>query len=171
MALLSVIRRWYHRDQMSIREISRRTGLSRNTLCKYLRSEVVEPRFRTPDRPTKLDPYADRLWAWLRREMIGPSMRLPRWSAITCSRRSSAIRPPVGARLGALMVRAPLASGQVEKNVQDARHRLWQPIPHAESLGALNLWLEQRCRHCGRTSRMGPSPVLLPLPGRMNRKA
>ena len=45
MALLSVIRRWYHRDQMSIREISRRTGLSRNTLRKYLRSEVVEPRY------------------------------------------------------------------------------------------------------------------------------
>jgi hypothetical protein len=36
--------------------------------------------------------------------------------------------------------------GQVEKNVQDARHRLWQPIPHAESLDTLNLWLEQRCR-------------------------
>jgi hypothetical protein len=44
------------------------------------------------------------------------------------------------------MVRAPLASGQIEKNVQDARHRLWQPIPHAESLDGLNLWLEQRCR-------------------------
>lgn len=72
MALLSVIRRWYHRDQMSIREISRRTGLSRNTLRKYLRSEVVEPRFRTPDRPSKLDPYADRLSAWLRREMTRP---------------------------------------------------------------------------------------------------
>jgi Mu transposase, C-terminal domain len=36
--------------------------------------------------------------------------------------------------------------GQVEKNVQDARHRLWQPIPQAESLEALNTWLEQRCR-------------------------
>src|SRR3546814_20962520 len=36
--------------------------------------------------------------------------------------------------------------GQVETNVQDARHRLWQPMPQAESLDALNLWLEQRCR-------------------------
>src|SRR3546814_6597093 len=36
--------------------------------------------------------------------------------------------------------------GQVEKNVQDARHRLWQPTPQAESLDALNLWLEQRCK-------------------------
>jgi transposase len=58
--------------QEELREISRRTGLSRNTLRKYLRSEVVEPRFRTPDRPSKLDPYADRLSAWLRREMTRP---------------------------------------------------------------------------------------------------
>jgi hypothetical protein len=28
--------------------------------------------------------------------------------------------------------------GQVEKNVQDARHRLWQPVPQAETLDALN---------------------------------
>jgi hypothetical protein len=36
--------------------------------------------------------------------------------------------------------------GQVEKNVQDARHRLWQPTPQAEMLEALNLWLEERCK-------------------------
>mgnify|MGYP001764817899 CR=1 FL=1 len=35
--------------------------------------------------------------------------------------------------------------GQVEKNVWDARHRLGQPTPQAESLNALNLWLEERC--------------------------
>lgn len=28
--------------------------------------------------------------------------------------------------------------GQVEKNVQDARHRLWQPMPRFPSLEALN---------------------------------
>ena len=39
--LLSVIRRWHLRDQMSIREIAKRTGLSRNTIKKYLRNEVV----------------------------------------------------------------------------------------------------------------------------------
>ena len=36
--------------------------------------------------------------------------------------------------------------GQIEKNVQDARHRLWQPMPHFPSLDALNDWLETRCR-------------------------
>lgn len=35
--------------------------------------------------------------------------------------------------------------GQVEKNVQDARRRLWQPLPSFPDLDALNAWLEQRC--------------------------
>ena len=68
MALLSVIRRWHLRDGHSIREIARRTGLSRNTIRKYLRSDEVEPRFQVPDRPSKLDAYAERLSAWLRTE-------------------------------------------------------------------------------------------------------
>lgn len=65
MGFLSVIRRWALRDKMPIREISRRTGLSRNTIKKYLREGAVEPKFKTPVRPSKLDPYADRLSAWL----------------------------------------------------------------------------------------------------------
>ena len=68
MELLSVIRRWHHRDHCSIREISRRTGLSRNTVRKYLRADSVEPRFHVPDRPSRLDPYADKLAAMLRVE-------------------------------------------------------------------------------------------------------
>jgi transcriptional regulator with XRE-family HTH domain len=64
VALLSVIRRWHFRDHLSIREICRRTGLSRNTIRKYLRAGGVEPKFNVPDRPSKLDPFADRLSAW-----------------------------------------------------------------------------------------------------------
>lgn len=65
MGFLSVIRRWALRDKMPVREIFRRTGLSRNTIRKYLREGAVEPKFKTPTRPSKLDPYADRLSAWL----------------------------------------------------------------------------------------------------------
>jgi len=65
MGFLSVIRRWALCDKMPIREISRRTGLSRNTIRKYLREGAVEPKFKAPERPSKLDPYADRLSAWL----------------------------------------------------------------------------------------------------------
>ncbi|CUA93807.1 hypothetical protein Ga0061062_103485 [Comamonas thiooxydans] len=39
VATLSVIRRWALRENLSIREIARRTGLSRNTIRKYLRSD------------------------------------------------------------------------------------------------------------------------------------
>jgi transcriptional regulator with XRE-family HTH domain len=78
MALLSVIRRWHFREHLSIREICRRTGLSRNTIRKYLRAGGVEPKFKVPERPSKLDPFADRLAAcvtFLRedREMIPTS--------------------------------------------------------------------------------------------------
>ncbi len=68
MALLSVIRRWAFRDQLSIREISRRTGLSRNTIRKYLRAGAIEPKFKVPDRPSKLDAFADKLSGWLKVE-------------------------------------------------------------------------------------------------------
>ena len=68
MDLLSVIRRWRFREKMAIREIERRTGLSRNTIRKYLRAETVEPQFKVPKRPSKLDPFAEKLSGWLRIE-------------------------------------------------------------------------------------------------------
>ena len=68
MDLLSMIRRWHFRQGIPIREIKRRTGLSRNTIRKYLRADAVEPVFRVPDRPSKLDPFAEKLTGWLRVE-------------------------------------------------------------------------------------------------------
>ena len=68
MALLSVIRRWHFREGMPIREIERRTGLSRNTIRKYLRADTVEPRFKVPARPSKIDRFAQKLADWLRVE-------------------------------------------------------------------------------------------------------
>jgi len=69
VALLSVIRRWHFREGMPIREISRRTGLSRNTVRKYLASGVVEPRYPKRKTPSKLDDYELTLTSWLFREI------------------------------------------------------------------------------------------------------
>lgn len=275
MALLSVIRRWAFRDLLPIREICRRTGLSRNTIRKYLRSGDVEPKFKVPERPSKLDAFADKLAHWLRIEAgksrkqkrttkqlygdltaLGYDGSYDRVSAFVRDWKANRLREQQTSGRGtfvplvfaageafqfdwsedwavlggektklqvahvklshsrAFIVRAYLLQthemlfdahlhafrvlggvprrgiydnmktavdkvgkgkardvnmrfqamvshylfdaefcnpasgwekGQIEKNVQDARHRLWVPMPAFADLAALNLWLEERC--------------------------
>jgi transposase len=275
MALLSVIRRWHFRQQIPIREIERRTGLSRNTIRKYLRADAVEPTFKLPDRPSKLDPFAEKLTGWLRQE-AGKSRKQKRttkqlhadlvalgydgsygrvaafvrcwkadrqreqqtsgrgtfvplvfaageafqfdwsedWAVIAGERTKLQVAHTKLSHSRAFIVRAYLLQthemlfdalaqafrvlggvpqrgifdnmktavdrigsgkarqvnarfaamashylfetdfcnpasgwekGQVEKNVQDARRRLWQPMPSFPDIDALNAWLEERC--------------------------
>jgi transposase len=58
MELLGKVRRMHYRDGLSRSEIARRTGLSRNTVKKWLTApESVEPRYRRLQAPGKLDPF------------------------------------------------------------------------------------------------------------------
>jgi transposase len=288
MELLSVIRRWRFRQHFSIREIARRTGLSRNTVRKYLRTDSVEPKFNTPDRPSRLDPFADKLAHMLRQE-AGKSRKHKRtvkqlhadlvalgydgsynrvaafarewkaarhreqqttgrgafvplaflpgeafqfdwsedWAIIAGERtklqvahfklaysRAFILRAypqqthemlfdahnhafrvlggvprrgifdnmrtavdkvgcgkerKVNTRFSAMVSHflfeaefcnpaAGWEKGQIEKNVQDARHRLWQPTPSFPSLAALNDWLEARCRELWAEIAHGAQP-------------
>ena len=68
MGLLNIIRRLRLRHGLPIREIARRTGLSRNTVKKHLKAGTIEPAFTTPERPSKLDPFAEKLAGWLKTE-------------------------------------------------------------------------------------------------------
>jgi transposase len=275
MAFLSVIRRWALRERISIREITRRTGLSRNTIRKYLRSGTVELKFKVPKRSSKLDAFADKLSEWLKVEagksrkqrrtakqlhadlvVLGYNGSYGRVAAFSRAWKADRVREaqsigrgtfvPLAFQPGeafqfdwsedwavlggertklqvahfklsfsrAFIVRAyPLQTherlfdahyhafrvlggvprrgiydnmrtavdrigvgkarqvntrflattshylfeaefcnpasgwekGQVEKNVRDARHRLWQPMPAFADRDALNAWLEQRC--------------------------
>ena len=291
MAFLSIIRRWHKREHVPIREISRRTGVSRNTIRKYLRSDVIEPKFQLPDRPSKLDVHAEKLSAWLRREASRPRKQrrtvkdlygdlvslgyegsynrvaafARAWKA-ECQRLQQtagrgtfvplvfapgeafqfdwsedfAVIRGVRVKLQvahvklcysrAFVVRAYLLQthemlfdahnhafrvlggvprrgiydnmrtavdkggrgkertvnarflamtshylfepefcnpasgwekGQVEKNVQDARHRLWQVMPAFDSLDTLNAWLEQRCRELWDQTPHGREPGMI----------
>jgi transcriptional regulator with XRE-family HTH domain len=65
VATLNVIRRWALRENMSIREISRRTGMARSTVKKYQRSDETEPTYAKRLSSSKLDPYAEKLATWL----------------------------------------------------------------------------------------------------------
>lgn len=58
MSMFGKIRRMYFRDGLSIREIARRTSLSRNTIKRWLRAEAEsEPKYRRPPAFKKLTPY------------------------------------------------------------------------------------------------------------------
>ena len=306
MGLLNIIRRMALREQLSIREIRRRTGLSRNTIAKYLNAGTIEPKFTVPERPSKLDPFADKLAGWLKTEggksrkqrrsakrlhadlvVLGYTGSYNRVAAFAREWRMDRQREqqttgrgtfvPLTFRPGeafqfdwsedhailggertklqvahmklshsrAFLVRAYLLQthemlfdahwqgfrvfggvpgrgiydnmrtavdrigrgkerqvnmrflamanhyvfepefcnpasgwekGQVEKNVQDARPRLWQPMPSFPDLAALNAWLEQRCMEFWREIPHGSLPgsiadvwadeqaALMPLP-------
>jgi transposase len=65
VGILAKIRRMHLRQGISIKEISRQTGLSRNTLRKWLRQDGVEPSYPSRRIATKLDAYASTLVQWL----------------------------------------------------------------------------------------------------------
>ena len=68
MALLGIIRRWHIRDQVPLREIARRLGISRNTVRRYLRSETIEPAYSERRSTRAIDKYAFQLPALLKTE-------------------------------------------------------------------------------------------------------
>ena len=53
------IRRLHRRENKSEREIARITGLSRNTVSKWLHGELVEPKYRRAGRPNKLAAFVE----------------------------------------------------------------------------------------------------------------
>ena len=60
MDMLGKIRRMFLRDKLSLHEITKRTGLSRNTIRTWLRKpegEVSTPTYRRGQGPVKLDPF------------------------------------------------------------------------------------------------------------------
>ena len=67
MEKLAKIRRLYSRNKLSIREICRKTGISRKTVCTWLReAEMVEPEYPVRAGVSKLDAYTDTLNLWLK---------------------------------------------------------------------------------------------------------
>ena len=66
METIGKIRRWHRIDKLSISEIAKRLGASRNTVAKYLKSEVTKPRYKPRDKHFPImGPWASRLLALL----------------------------------------------------------------------------------------------------------
>jgi transposase len=69
------IRRMHRVERLSIREISRRTGLHRKTVRRALAAETP-PRYSRPRAASKLDPFKDWICEQLRSDPSIPSLRL-----------------------------------------------------------------------------------------------
>ena len=72
-----------------IKELVRRTGLSRNTIRAALRSSDP-PAFRAPERPSKLDPFKDEIHRLLKDDAEVSGVRVrersSRWGSMAASR-------------------------------------------------------------------------------------
>ena len=68
LGTLSKLRRLVIRDRVSVREASRRLGISRNTAARWLHeSEMVVPKYpRRAPIPGVLDAYKEVLISWLK---------------------------------------------------------------------------------------------------------
>ena len=66
VSMLAKIRRMHFRDGVSIRDISRRTGLSRNTVRHWLREPKEDvPRYPKRENRSVVDPWSEQLRMWL----------------------------------------------------------------------------------------------------------
>lgn len=66
VGMLAKIRRMHIREKLSIREIARRTNLSRNTVRQWLReTDMVEPKYPSRQARSIVDPYIDQLRQWV----------------------------------------------------------------------------------------------------------
>jgi transposase len=70
---LAKIRRLYFRKKVPLREIARRTGLSRNMVRTWLRqADATEPKYPKHTSPSVIDDWAAQLTGWLRADSHRP---------------------------------------------------------------------------------------------------
>lgn len=67
VSMLAKIRRMHFRDGVPLRDISRRTGLSRTTIRRWLRepSSTGEPKYPKRESSSVVDPWSEQLRLWL----------------------------------------------------------------------------------------------------------
>lgn len=71
MEMLGKIRRMYFRDKLSLHQIAKRTGLSRNTIRKWLRApEATQPAYQRSATFNKLSPFHESLEQALKADSV-----------------------------------------------------------------------------------------------------
>ena len=66
VSMLAKIRRMHFRDGVPLRDIARQTGLSRNTIRRWLREPTTgEPKYPKRVNDSVIDPWSEQLRLWL----------------------------------------------------------------------------------------------------------
>lgn len=90
MDMIGRIRRLHSRGKKSEREISRMTGLSRNTIAKWLKAPLVgEPKCRRSEQPGKLTAFHDVLTQALKADAHRPKHERRTARALYCELESA----------------------------------------------------------------------------------
>ena len=88
MDVIGRIRRLHSRKNKSVREIARVTGLSRNTVAKWLQGEVDgPPKYRRGEQPSKLTAFHEAL-----QQALKADARRPKHERRTAKALDAAIR-------------------------------------------------------------------------------
>ena len=118
------IRRWRRVDKLSISEIARRLGASRNTVANYLEGDVTRPKYKTrPKRSPVMGAWAGVLEAMLLEMPLGrgkrsapPSVCMMRWYGPDLAGQVQRIGIPTVSRVaGGLKAGVGLACGGLGK--------------------------------------------------------
>ncbi len=71
MEMMAKIRRMYFRDMLSLHQIAKRTGLSRNTIRKWVRApEATQPAYQRCAAFNKLSPFHETLEQALKADFV-----------------------------------------------------------------------------------------------------
>ncbi|MGF6400232.1 transposase-like protein [Pseudomonas frederiksbergensis] len=83
MEMMGKIRRMYFRDKLSLHEIAKRTGLSRNIIRKWVREpEATQPAYHRCVSFNKLSPYQQTLEQALKADSLGKAQSQGRQSTL-----------------------------------------------------------------------------------------
>ena len=154
----------FHRDKLSRSEIARRTGLSRNTVKKWLlAAEGATPKYRRHEAPGNPSQGHEMLFDAHTRSFMAlggiPRRGIYDNMKTAVDKVKKGKGRVVNARFSALCshylfdaefcnVASGWEKGIVEKNVQDSRRRIWQDAgkQRFSTFAELNDWLLDRCK-------------------------
>jgi transposase len=150
MEMIGKLRRMHFRDGLSLHQIAKRTGISRNTIRKWVRAPKPDnpPKYARRTTPGKLTAHIEFLQTALKADALRPKDRVSRGKDRVVNSSFAVMCAHYLFDPDFCNVASGWEKGVIEKNGQDSRRRIWLEAQQLAfvSFVELNLWLGQRCQ-------------------------